>query len=43
MIKLITSHNDEVSKVVLENHIREEIRDSKFCIVVNEARDESKK
>nr|KYP39172.1 hypothetical protein KK1_039536 [Cajanus cajan] len=50
MIKLIASYNDEVAKVVLENapynckytshKIQKEIL---FCIIVDEARDESKK
>ncbi|XP_058733469.1 uncharacterized protein LOC131605090 [Vicia villosa] len=52
LLKLLASYNDEIAKVVLENapqnckvkkSIREEIGDSKFCIVVDEARDESKK
>ncbi|XP_058758551.1 uncharacterized protein LOC131631797 [Vicia villosa] len=52
LLKLLASYNDEIAKIVLKNapqnckvkkHIREEIGDSKFCIVVDEARDESKK
>ncbi|XP_073220315.1 uncharacterized protein [Cicer arietinum] len=40
LIKLLATYNNEVAKVV--KHMCEEIGDSKFCIVVDEARDESK-
>ncbi|KAG7968215.1 hypothetical protein I3843_08G142400 [Carya illinoinensis] len=69
LIKLLTSYNDQVNGVVIENApqnakytspkiqkeilhifankvrnvIREEIRDAKFCILVDKARDESKR
>ncbi|XP_062155175.1 uncharacterized protein LOC133863230 [Alnus glutinosa] len=69
LIELVSTYNEKVAKVVLENApqnakytshhiqkdilhvlakkvrnaIREEIGDSKFCIIVDEARDESKK
>ncbi|KAG6655724.1 hypothetical protein CIPAW_05G235700 [Carya illinoinensis] len=50
MLKLLASYNDKVGKLVLENapkssknKIHEDVGDSRFCIIVDEARDEFKK
>jgi len=47
LIKLLATYNDDVSGLVLENKVRDVIRkeigDAKFCILVDEARDESKR
>ncbi|XP_057423690.1 uncharacterized protein LOC130717472 [Lotus japonicus] len=41
MIKLLASYNREVDEV--QSDIRKEIGDAKFCLLVDEARDESKR
>ncbi|XP_058003742.1 uncharacterized protein LOC110636288 [Hevea brasiliensis] len=42
LIKLLSSYNDKVESVV-QDAIRDEIGDGKFCIIIDEARDESRK
>ncbi|XP_059650575.1 uncharacterized protein LOC132296386 [Cornus florida] len=53
MVKAFASYNDDVARIVLENapknakkvrsKIREDIGNAKFCILIDEARDESKR
>ncbi|KAL5781907.1 hypothetical protein ACOSP7_006936 [Xanthoceras sorbifolium] len=52
LLKILANYNDDVAKVkeivqILSNkvrmHIREEIEDAKFCVLIDEARDVAKK